>query len=117
MKLRKYLFVFLLCPMLACADKLYFTSDVYSDYCHTIARIFTQLLHSGSYRTVGNIHIEEVSQRGGNRNIVLRVNGRVRLNYAFSPARRFTSPAEDRVAMDMLNLLVRDKKAIKTNIN
>ena len=117
MKLRKHLLLILFCPMLACADKMYFTSDVYSDYCHTVTRMFTQLLHNGSYRTVGNIHVEEVNQRGGNRNIILRVNGRVRLNYSFSPARRFSSPPEDKVAMDMVNLLIRDKKAIRTDSN
>ena len=117
MKFRIYIFIFLLYPALAHTDKMYFTSNVYSDYCHTVARIFTQLLHNGSYRTVGNIHLEEVNQRGGNRNIVLRVNGQVRLNYTFSPARRFTSPPEDRVASDMVNLLIRDKKAIRTISN
>ena len=96
------------------SDRMFFTSNLYTDYAHTVARMLVQKLFMDSYRTVGRIHLEEIPGRNNSKTLRLSINGTETLNYQYSLARRSNNLPEEQVAANIVNRLVAEKKAVRT---
>ena len=116
LKLKRQLLIVAACAMSSVvhSGKIYFTSSVHSEYAHAVARLLVQKLYTDSYRTVGSIHLEEVQGRNGGRSLLLTINGRQALNYQYSLTRQSNNLFEEQVAVNIVNRLIAEKKAVRT---